>query len=61
MKLPSHHEHLIFLGWNLQVSEGTLKSRSIGITEEEIKEETHSMQQKNNAIMFKNLKIIRFV
>lgn len=42
------------------MSEGTLKSRSIGIKEEEIREETLSKQQKNNVITFKTLKIVRF-
>lgn len=60
MRLPPHYKHSIFLVQNLLVNESTLKSRSIGIKDEEIKEETLYMQQNNNVIMFKNLEIVRF-
>lgn len=60
MRLPPRHKHSIFLVQNLRVNESTLKSRSIGIKDEEIREETLNMQQENNAIMFKNLEIVSF-
>lgn len=53
------NKHSIFLVWNQWVSEGTLKSRSIGIKDVEKKEEPLNMHKENN-VMFKNLEIVSF-